>query len=147
MDVSLKSLMDTILEMMIGLTTAHLLQYQDRRTQPMYQKQTVKLSVVEPCPDEFEHVVDMASICSNVLLQATKSGNVYWSAALTAYHADKATGKIDLEFDQLALDVLGLGSAIVNTCLRAIAKAPWAKLQVHDGSYGEAIFLFAKPTS
>lgn len=71
-------------------------------------------------------------------------GHVYKAPALPAYHADQKSGKIDLEFDQLALEVLGVDISDPNACLTAILQAPWAQLQVHEGSYGEAVFLVPK---
>lgn len=111
----------------------------------MNQIQRVKLSVTERSAAGFEHVVDMATICSNVVVKVSKDGHDYRAAALCEYHADQVTGKIDFEFDRLALEVLAVDSLDANACLTAIAQAPFAKLQVHEGSYGEAVFLLTKP--
>ena len=110
----------------------------------MVQNPTVKLSITERSALEFEHVTDVAAMCSKVSLQVAKDGRVYKAAALPAYHADHVSEKIDLEFDRLALEVLGVDVSDPNACLTAILQAPWAQLQVHEGAYGEAVFLVPK---
>lgn len=103
--------------------------------------QRVKLSVTERRAEEFDHLSDVAAICSKVVIQVAKGGQVYRALALPLYSADPATGKVDLEFDQLALEILSVDQADAYACLTAILRAPWAKLQVHEGRYGEAVFL------
>lgn len=109
--------------------------------------QRVKLSIAVFSAQEFEHLADMVAICSKVVVRVAKDGHEYKAAALAAYRADQETRKVDLEFDRLALDVLAVDAADANACLTAIAQAPWAKLQVHEGAYGEAVFLMPKPKS
>ena len=111
----------------------------------MSQMQTVKLSITERSSQEFAHIVDIAALSSKDVLQVEKDGHSYRAAALRAYHADQEAGQVDLEFDRLALEVLSVDQADAYACLTAIIRAPWAKLQVHEGLYGEAVFLMPKP--
>lgn len=110
----------------------------------MTQDRLVRQSITERSADEFEHITDMAAVCSKVLLQVAKDGFVYKAAALPAYHADPVSRTIDFEFDRMALQVLGVDASDPYACLTAIARAPWAQLQVHEGAYGEAVFLMPK---
>lgn len=103
------------------------------------------MSITETDPDEFGLLKDMARAC-RVIVQVAKGTAVHRAMALNSYLVVEDRNCLELEFDALALEALGVDKSDGKSCLEAVFKAPWQKLQVHTGSFGEAVFLVNKPT-